>query len=120
MSKPSKSLAELAVDLGVGPVEPADDLAGPPVPDEEWAPFEAAIRECRGEQACGFHAHNPASGKLARCVSPAEVTVIVAATTPGGAFRGNGVETAVCTAHGRQLVNEYDAIAVPAEAGDAP
>lgn len=114
-----KTLAQLAAEQGIGPVESADALAGPPIPDEEWEPFEAAIRECRGEQACGFHARNPASGKLAQCASPAEVTVIVAATPPSGRFYGVGVETRVCASHGRQLVNEYDAIAVPAETGDA-
>jgi hypothetical protein len=66
---------------------------------------------------CGFHAHNPISGKLAQCVKHAEVAVIVAATKPSGGFTGDGVKTQVCAAHGRELVGTYGAVLVPEETG---
>lgn len=64
---------------------------------------------------CGFHAQNPANGKLGQCVSPAETTVIVAVVKPDGTFKGTGVETDVCGAHGKQLVDTYQAVRVSAE-----
>lgn len=45
---PAKSFAALAAEQHIGPVLEPGELAGPPVPDAEWAPFEAALRECRG------------------------------------------------------------------------
>ena len=56
MTAPRKTLAQLAAEQDVGPVGSADDLAGPLIPDEEWEPFEAAIRECRGVVGLPWHA----------------------------------------------------------------
>jgi len=47
---PHKTLAQLAAEQGVGPVESIDDLAAKePLTDSEYAAFAAAIRECRSD-----------------------------------------------------------------------
>lgn len=52
MTKPSKSLDELAAEQGVGPVVDPDSLAAPlehRLTDAEFEAWQAAIRGCRGE-----------------------------------------------------------------------
>jgi hypothetical protein len=97
-----KALAESSRRLPVEGDEVVDEETRTPETDEA-AP------------QCGFHAQNPASGKLAQCVDPAETTVIVAAVTPDGTFGGVGAETLVCNRHGRELVDTYKAVPVPDE-----
>ncbi len=48
---PSKTVADLAAEQGVRPVESADDLATKePLTDDEYESFTAAIRECRSDE----------------------------------------------------------------------
>lgn len=69
------------------------------------------------DETCVFHAHNPLSGSMGQCTSTGVTTVVLAATTPNGVFKGDGVQARVCAHHGRQLAEFYKAVPVPETAG---
>jgi hypothetical protein len=78
--------------------------------------IEARIRAqiaAEGAQLCAFHARNPFTGTLGQCIDPAETAVVVAITTPHGAFKGDGVRVEVCKHHAGELRATYGAVAVP-------
>lgn len=84
-------------------------------PDGAWA--SSSLSRPTRDETCVFHAHNPLSGRLAQCASTGVTTVVLAATTPNGVFKGDGIQAKVCAHHGRQLAEFYKAVPVPETAG---